>query len=176
MSRVNAREAITAYFTNAGLPNVGTVYAARPLLIEETAYTETLLGQAVAETVNGSSMVLVVNMPTDSRLRRADTGRGAVNDTEIHKAALELFFASDGGDAVAAQYDYDTTVDLLIALIRKDATFGGRLWSVGEYTAGVDHQQGMPYTDADGLTIFIVGLLHFEAWEWVAGNVNEIAP
>lgn len=174
MSRVTARAGIAGYFTNAAIQHVGTVYSARPVILEETAYTQTMLGEAITQTDAGSSAVLVVNLPRTRRERKADTGRGAVNDVEIHEAATEVFFASTGGDGLLAQADYDQIIDSMIALIRNDPTMGGTLWSAGEYT-GVEHTMNEPYTDADGLTIFIVGTVRFEAYIWRAGN-NPQAP
>lgn len=183
MSRQAARAGIAAYFTNAAgasdLPYVGTIYPARPVVMEEAAYTQTMLGQAVAQTPSGSSAVLVVNLPSDRRQRRADTGRGAVNDTQIYDVALEVFFASSGGtnnqaqdNGINAQQDYDGIIDSLESLIRADATMGGAAWSAGEYTAGIEHVQNEPYTTSDGMTIFIVGVVRFEFWTWVAGGVT----
>jgi hypothetical protein len=114
-----------------------------------------------------------VNIPTDDRKRRADTGRGAVNDTWIHKIAVEVFFASTGGAAVPAQEDYDAIIDDMVELVRASATLGapGTIWSAGEYEHGIAHQQSAPFTDADGLTVFISGAVSFDAYEWVAGSV-----
>lgn len=183
MSRTSARAGIAAYFTNAasagGLPYVGTVYPARPVIMEETAYTQTMLGTAVAQTPSGSSAVLVVNLPTDRRQRRADTGRGAVQDTNIHDVALEVFFASAGGtsgqtqdNGINAQQDYDTIIDTLVDLIRDDPTMGGIAWSAGEYDAGVEHSQNEPHTSPDGMSVLIVGVLRWQFWDWVAGGVT----
>jgi hypothetical protein len=86
---------------------------------------------------------------------------------------MEVFFASVGGDAIAAQEDYDAIVDQMITLIRADATLKApaSIWSAGEYEVGVEHQQSEPFTDSDGLTIFISGAVSFDAWQWIAGNV-----
>ena len=171
MGRVAVRSAVATYLTNAALQYVGTVYPARPVILSERDYEQTLLGQAIALTAGGSSAVLVVNLPENNRQRRADTGRGAVNDTNIHTIALEVWFASVGGDGVAAQQDYDGIIDAIFILIRADATMGGLVWSSGEYTAGIHHQQSEPYTDEDGLVVQIAGVVRFEVFEWVAGNV-----
>jgi hypothetical protein len=172
MSRNSVRAAIQSYFNTAGIPNVGTVYEARTY-INEQDYEQNYMGEVVASS-NGSGCVLVVNLTQDKRTRRADTGRGAVNDSVIHSVALELFFASTLGDPVAAQNDYDATVEGIIDAIRTDATLGtggNPIWSAGEYSPWIDHHQAMPYTDADGMTVFIPGVVFFEAWEWVAGPV-----
>ena len=171
MGRVAVRAATAAYITNAALQYVGTVYPARPVILGERDYEQTLLGQAISLTSGGSSAVLVVNIPENSRQRRADTGRGAVNDTNIHQIALEVWFASVAGDGVVAQQDYDGIIDSIFVLIRADATMGGLVWSSGEYAAGIHHQQSEPYTDADGLVVQIAGVVRFEVWEWVDGNV-----
>jgi hypothetical protein len=121
----------------------------------------------------GSSSVLVVNLPSDIRQRKADTGRGAVNDQITYKAVLEVFFANVKGEAIQAQTDYDQTVDAIVTAVRENATLGapGTVWSAGEYEAGVEHAQGEPYTDADGMTVFITGVVRFDAMSWIAGNV-----
>jgi hypothetical protein len=171
MSRVSARQGITNYFTGAAVQFVGSIYSGRPVIMPAKAYTETLLGQAVAATSAGSSAVLVVNLPRTRRRRRADTGRGQVQDTEIHEVAVEIFFAALGkNNGLQAQADFDTIADSLLTLVREDATFGGTLWSAGEYDAGIDLAQGEPYTSPDGLRIFIVATLRFEAWDWIAGS------
>jgi hypothetical protein len=172
MSRLAMRQAIAAFISEADLEYVGQVYAARPEVIPEQAYETNRLAEAAASEA-GSSAVLVVNLTADNRQRRADTGRGAVNDSRIYKVVIELFFACTSGEAVKAQEDYDVIVDGIVNLIRENATLGapGTVWSAGEYTAGVDHQQGEPYTDADGMVVFIPGHVSFESWEWIAGNV-----
>lgn len=171
MGRQTVRTAVAAYLTNAGLQYVGTVYPARPVIVTEDAYEQTLLGEAIAQTLGGSSAVLVVNIPSDERLRRADTGRGAVNDTRIHNVALEVWFASVAGNGIQAQQDYDGIVDQIFTLIRADATLGGLVWSSGEYTAGIRHEQAMPYTDADGAIVQIPGVIRWEVYEWAVGDV-----
>lgn len=173
MSRTDMRAAVTACFENANLQFVGKIYSARPEIMNEQDYEQNRLAEAVSSE-NGSSAVLVVNFPSDDRKRRADTGRGAVNDSRIYKVVMEVFFASTGGDAVAGQADYDVVIDQMVDLVRADATLGapGTVWSAGEYEAGVSHQQGEPFTDADGLTVFISGAVSFDAWEWIAGPVS----
>jgi hypothetical protein len=172
MSRLSMREAITAFLQAANIEFVGIVYPARPEIVPEQAYEENRLAEAAASEA-GSSAVLVVNLTADNRQRRADSGRGAVNDSRIYKVLIELFFACTSGEAVKAQEDYDVIVDGIVNAIRSNATLGapGTVWSAGEYTTGVDHQQGEPYTDSDGLVVFIPGHVSFESWEWIAGNV-----
>lgn len=172
MGRAQVRTAIQTYLQAAGIPYLGTVWPARPEIVDEADYTHTMTGQAVGLSANGSACVAVVNIVSDRRQRRADVGRGAVTDTNIHDVAVELFFACPAGDAVGAQGDYDTLVDALIVAIRANPTPGGGsvVWSAGEYTAGVDHTQTSPYTSDDGMTILISGVVRFEAWEWLAGT------
>ena len=172
MSRLAMRKAVGEYLRENRIPHVGEVYNARPELMPENAYEANIFGE-LATTAHGSSAVLVVNMPSDTRQRRADTGRGAVNDSHIYDTTVEVFFASTGGEAIQAQEDYDGIVDEIINLIRANATLNApsTVWSAGEYEKGVQHKQGEPFTDADGMTIFIYGVVMFEAWEWIAGNV-----
>lgn len=167
MGRAAVRSAIQTYLQGAAVPYLGSVYPARPLVLPEDAYTETMTGQAIAQSTSGSSCVAVVNIPSDRRVRRADVGRGPVADTNVHDVALELYFASSS-DGVPAQQDYDTVVDALVVAIRANPT-PGQIWSVGEFAAGVAHEQSSPYQSEDGLTVLISGLLRFEAWEFLVG-------
>lgn len=173
MGRVAVRNAIQASIEAAAIPYVGTVYAGRPTLLQEEDYEQTLLGEAIQLSANGSSAVLVVNLPgPDKRMQRALVGRGNVNDTDIHPTALEVFFASACGDAVAAQLDYDSIIDALFILVRNNPTLSApnAVWSAGEFTAGITHSQGAPFSDADGLYVLINGVVRWETWEWVAGT------
>lgn len=172
MSRVAMRSAVAAYLENAELTYVGKVFAARPEILSEDAYETNMFAEA-APSANGSSAVLVVNIPSDHRQRRADTGRGAVNDQWTFNVALEVFFASTAGEAVKAQEDYDVVIDGIVTLIRADANLGDPsvVWSAGEYDVGIQHFQGEPYTDADGLTVFISGEVTIQAMAWIAGQV-----
>lgn len=169
MGRAAVRSAIQSYLQGAQIPYLGSVYPARPAILPEDAYTATMSGQAIAQSANGSSCVAVVNIVSDRRVRRAAVGRGSVDDTNVHDVVVELFFASSSGEGITAQQDYDTVVDALIVAIRDNATPGG-LWSVGEFTAGVVHEQSEPFQSDDGMTVSIAGLLRFEAWEWVVGQ------
>lgn len=172
MGRVDVRAAIQAQIQGLNIPYVGTVFPARPVIAQETAYNETLSGMAVASSADGSSCVIVVNMPDDHRVRMTDTGVGHVDDTNKHKIVLELWFASTHGDAMAAQNDYDSIVDALIVGIRANPTPGGSavVWSAGQYSSGVDHSMSQPYASEEGLTILINGAIRYEAWEWVSGS------
>ena len=176
MGRVQVRAAVTAYFQNADLPYVGTVYSGRPTVISEQDYVANMMGTIVVSD-NGSSCVLVVNMPSDDRGRIADTGRGAVDDMAKYTVTLEMFFGSTLGDAIAAQNDYDTIIDAITTAIRSDATLNAPLviWQAGEYpTPSIRHRQGAPYTGPDGLTTFIPGTVEFEAWQNIVGPVSSL--
>ena len=172
MGRLQVRQAVQAALQGAGLTYVGTVFGARPEILQESAYTQTLNGTAIAESVNGSACVIVVNIVSDKRMRRTDTGIGHVDDTNIHIVSLELFFASQAGKGVPAQEDYDTVVDALVAYIRNnpDMSAPATVWSAGQYTYGVQHKQGAAYTSGEGAAIVINGEVRFEAYEWVAGT------
>lgn len=172
MGRVAVRTAVQAATQAAQLPYVGTVYLARPVVMNEEDYTQTMNGLATQESVNGSSCVVVVSMPSDIRTRFADVGRGAVADFNKHIIALELFFASVEGDGVESQLDYDLIVDSLFTFIRQNPTMSApaSVWSAGEYTYGVRHEQSEAYTDQDGTVVFINGLVKFEAWEQDNGS------
>jgi hypothetical protein len=172
MGRLSMRTAVAEYFATANLEYVGKVLKARPEVLTEQEYETSMFNEA-APSENGSSAVLVVNIPEDKRQRRADTGRGAVNDSWIFKIALEVFFASTGGEAVKAQEDYDTVIDGVIESIRANANLGSpnTVWSAGEYDNGIQHDQAQPFTDDDGVTIFIFGAVTFDSWQWLAGPV-----
>lgn len=175
MGRVSARKAVQQTIQNANIPYVGTVYVARPTIIQEEDYEQTLLGEAINLSPNGSSAVVVINLPgKDKRERKADTGRGAVNDIEIVPVYLELFFASTGGEATDAQLDYDSIVDNLMVLVRNNPTMGTTdpqaVWSAGEFTEGVTHSQSQPFSTDDGLTVLIVGGVEFAVYQFYAGS------
>lgn len=172
MSRVSMRRAIGEYLRENKLTHVGEVYNARPEIMPEQAYESNIFEELVAN-ANGSSAVLVVNLPSDVRKRQALTGRGAVNDSRIYNAVIEVYFASLGGEGVKAQEDYDGIVDEIINLIRANATLNApeEVWSAGEYDRGVQHKQSEPYTGFDGNTVLIYGAVSFDAWEWVAESV-----
>ena len=164
------RAAITAALRNANLPMVGTIYPSRAY-IGETDYAINA-SLAYVESTDGSGAVLVVNLGgPDKRMRKTLTGRGAVDDTNIHLVTIEVFFASTGGEPVPAQADYDIIIDALVPFIRGNPTMSApeTVWSAGEYQAGVVHRASEPFTDQDGTTVFIYGTVRFEAWEWVAG-------
>ena len=168
MGRVAVRAAVTSYLQGANLSYVGTVYSGRPTIIAEEDYT---LNAEPSE--SGSSCVIVVNFTDDQRQRRADTGRGAVNDSVQHTVKLELFFGSRKGDAIAAQNDYDLIVDQLFDVIRANAVMNapGVIWSSGENSPWIRHEQIAPYWGPGGTTACIKGVVEFEAIEWVAGPV-----
>lgn len=171
-NRVALRNAVANYIALGGLPLVGTVYAARPEVVNETDYEVNRFNEVV-QSANGSGTVLVVDIPSDKRQRRADTGRGAVQDSHIYNIALEVWFANVSGAGVQAQEDYDTVVSAITNLIRANATMNaqGVVWSAGEYEQGIEHEQREPKTNEDGTTIFIFGVIKFEAWQWISGPV-----
>jgi hypothetical protein len=88
MGRAAVRQAVASFIQGAGIPYVGTVYPARTYVVNMADYT-TLTGSSP----NGSDSIVMVNIPSDKRTRVADVGRGAVDDTNIHPIALEIFFA-----------------------------------------------------------------------------------
>ena len=167
MGRYATRLAWANALANAGLVYVGTVFPARPEILQEDAYTQTMNGQAIEESANGSACVLVVNIPSDIRTRYADVGRGAMADWNKHIVALELFFASQGGHGIPAQEDYDQVVDALVTFIRENPTMSApeSVWSTGEFQYGVRHEQSMAYTSEDGTAILINGVIRAESWE-----------
>jgi hypothetical protein len=170
VGRAQVRTAVAEALSGSSVPFLGTVYPARPLLTNDDDY---YAGMMAAVNPDGSGCIAVVNLPgPDKRVRRADVGRGAVNDTVVHAVVLELFFASTGGDPLSAQQDYDALVDGLFILIRNNPLLSApeTIWSAGEYAAGVQHDQSQPLTSEDGLTVLITGTVRFEAWEWVAGT------
>lgn len=175
MSRATVRIAVQSFLTNLNLPYVGTVYAARTY-ISETDYDSVMVAQASEQVPAGDNYgcVLVVNIPTDTRRRIADTGRGSVNDFWIHNIALELFFADTSGNPIPAQQAYDSIVDAVNSGVRSDPLLGsgqgGVIWSAAEFQEGITHTQSEPFTDDDGQTVFIVGTVRFEAWEQMVGT------
>ncbi len=182
MSRKAVRLAIQTYLQNYGLTYVGTVYPARPIIVTEDAYYQTMQGQAIQASQAGSAAVLVINFSQDDRTREADAGRGAVQDKVVHQTVIEVWFASPvptpvnvtqqiTDPAVQAQLDYDDVIESIFVAIRRNATPGGGkiVWSFGEFTAGISHQQLLPITAAQGMAITIHGIITVEAWEWIAG-------
>jgi len=176
MGRVEVREAVAQALANAHIANVGTVYQARPEIVQEAdyeapnpEYTANRFAEA-ASSQNGSSAVLIVNIVSDKRARRTLGGRGG-QDTRIHKTVLEVYFACTAGTAVEAQVDYDAVIDSIVELVRDNPTLSAPsiVWQAGEFAEGVEHEQAMPYTDSDGQTILISGIVRFDTWEWIAG-------
>lgn len=174
MGRVAVRSAVQAALQAAGeagtIPYLGTVFAARTYIGGED-YDFNAAQQYVSST-NGSSCCIVVNLPSDKRMRRALVGRSAVNDTNIHPITLEVFFANTAGTAIKGQQDYDAIIDGIFVLVRNNPTLSAAttIWSAGEYTAGITHSHQAPYVGPDGTTVFIYGVVEFDAWEWVAGT------
>jgi|HubBroStandDraft_1064217.scaffolds.fasta_scaffold328266_2 hypothetical protein len=172
MGQAAVRAAITNALVTAQFTGVGAVHAARGYISEQDY--EQNAATFYTQTINGSGCVIVVNLGVDDkRMRRADVGRGAVNDTNIHMVVLELFFANKAGDPLQAQFDYDAVVDQVVPFVRYNPTMSApdTVWSAGEYQSGVVHRQSTPFTSADGTTVFINGVVRFEAWEWITGQV-----
>ncbi len=164
-----------AYFDGLSLPYVGAVYPARTYISESDYEIHMLNGVAQnISSANGSGAALVINMPESKRQRRAMTGRGAVNDTDIHRVVLEAFFACTSGDPLQAQADNDTVLDAIVIAIRTDpllGTGGNPIWSAGEFEFGIQVLQSEPFTDEEGLTVFIPNFVELHVYEWVAGQV-----
>lgn len=171
MSRLTVRNAIASYLNAAQINYVGAVKATRDY-VDGTDYEQRNLNGVISliSSSTGSGCVLIVNLTEDRRKREADTGRGQVNDTSRHSAAVELFFANTSGDVPSAQTDYDSIVDGIFDAIRADPTMGGVLWSSGEYAPWIEHSQSAPYTDSSGTLVFITGVVRFEATEWISGT------
>lgn len=172
MGRKTVRLAIQTYLESVGLPYVGTIHEARPTILQEETYAQTMQGQATAASANGSNCVIVVNIQKDTRTREMTTGRGSVADINKHLMVLELFFASSCGTAKKAQLDYDEIIDALVVAVRATPTPGGSgvVWSAGEFRYGLRHTQSVPYSTPTGLIVHITGVLRFEAWEWDEGT------
>lgn len=173
MGRAAVRTAAASYIQNLALPFVGTVYPARSY-ISETDYDSNMVTSAYFSIPPGGNYgcVIVVNITDDDRSRKADTGRGSVQDAAIHKMVLEVFFASTSGEPIPGQMAYDAIIDGLFVAIRADPLLGApqTLWSAAEFTTGISHTQSEPYTDEEGTTVFITGTVRFDAWEWFAGS------
>jgi hypothetical protein len=172
MGRADVRATVADYLTGLAVPFVGTVYPARTY-INEGDYDSFMNTAAVSTVEPGVNLgcVLVVNIPSERRNRKAPTFRGQVQDTEIHDIALEVFFASTSGRGVVTQDGYDAVIDAIFDGLRADPLLGNGdvIWSAGEFAPGIHHVQVEPYTDEDGLTVFINGVIRFEAWEWLTG-------
>lgn len=166
------RLAYQDYLQNYGVPYLGTVFAARPVIAEEAAYVQTLGGMAIEASDNGSCALLVVNITDEHRVSEAITGDLSVNDSIAYHMLLEVFFASTAGDAIGAQLDYDDVVGTLEVAIRANPTPGGAdvVWSGAQFETGVDHHQDEPYSTDEGLTVLINGRINFDAYSWLAGQ------
>jgi len=172
VGRLAVRNAVTKAVGTAAITYVGTVFPARPTIVQEQDYQQTMQGASVPSSPNGSNAVIVVNITSDKRTRDRLTGRGAVGDFNVHQMALEVWFASNKGTGTAAQKDYDAVIDGLFVFIRNHATMTDAtvVWSAGEYRAGVAHEQSEAFTTATGLVVWIFGLVRFEAWETITGS------
>src|SRR6185437_3307052 len=173
MSRLTVRNAIANYLNAAEINYVGAVKPTRDY-VDGSDYDEHNLNGVISliSSPSGSGCVLIVNLTDDRRQREALTGRGQVNDTNRHSAAVEMFFANTSGSVPNAQTDYDSIVDGIFNAIRYDPTMGGVLWSSGEYAPWIEHSQSAPYTDSSGTLVFVTGLVVFEAAEWISGPAS----
>ena len=173
MGRAAVRQVVTAYFTNANIPFIGTVHPSRPYIITEEDYDLQMSNALFAgvASANSSSGVLVVNIPNSSRVREAMTGRAFVNDFVTHNVALEFFFANTAGDALQAQADHDTACDAITIAVRADPLLanGAVVFSAGEFRSGVHIEQHEPFTGEDGTTVFIPSRAYFDVHEYVIG-------
>lgn len=184
MGRADVRQAIATYLNGAEINYVGAVYPARPIILDESAYEERMLNNAVTQITSdiGSGCVLVVNIVADRRDRMADTGFSHVNDMTKREVSVELWFAcvGDPENGAGAQGDYDAIVEAMFVAIRADPTLGtanqgaGAIWQAATYPPYVSHEQGAPYTRDDGLTVFIKGVAKFEAWSQEVGQAGTI--
>lgn len=176
MSRVGVRNAIASYLNAAEVDYVGVVNAERNY-INEQDYEQRILNDEITpvSSSTGSGCVLIVNITADRRKRMTLTGRGSVNDMNIHSVALELWFKNTAGDPVGGQQDYDSIVDGIFEAIRADPTLGtggqspGSIWQAGETEVGIDHHQTAARTPATGMGLLITGAVLFEAWEQIVG-------
>lgn len=168
------RSAVQSFFQGLDIPYVGTVFAERAYVHGED-YELTAANQ-YSVSVDGSGAVLVVNIPHEKRQRRAMTGRGGVNDSCIYDIALEIYLANSAGAPSEAQTNYDSIIDQIILQVRGNPLLGNSIavWSAGEFDYGVDHTQSEPWTEEDGTTIFITGVVRFQAWEWDAGPAGSV--
>jgi hypothetical protein len=175
MGRLAVRQALETFLKNGNVPFVGTVFRARPIIVSEEDYdaqmVNTYLLQNPGLDDEGSSAVVVINLPDSHRERKTLSGRANVDDTDVHDVVLELFFWSRSGDGIRAQDDHDAMCDSLVTLLRGDATLGkpSVVWSAGEFQPGVHIQQHESWTPNDGTGIIIVASCRFQTWEWLAG-------
>lgn len=184
MGRSDVRQAIASYLNSAQIDYVGVVYPARPIILSEQNYENRMLNGAVSQitSANGSGCVLVVNITEDHRDRMALTGRSTVNDMNKRSIAIELWFACNGDpeNGAGAQEDYDNIVDGIFIAVRADPTLGtgnqppASIWQAGESPPYISHAQSAPYTQNEGLTVFIKGEVRFEAWTQDVGAAGTI--
>jgi len=184
MGQTIVRQAVTDFLTYAVeqgiIPLVGQVYSGRTYIFESDY--EINAANAYVGNTTGDAAVLVVNLVgPDRRTRVALAGRTANYDMNVHPVVIEIFFASRSGNPLTAQQSYDTIVDAIVPLIRANPTLNSpvfanpsAIWSAGEYSAGVVHQQTEPFTAQTGTTVFIVGEVQFEAWEQIV--IPEVVP
>lgn len=184
MGRLDVRQAIASYLNNAQINYVGAVYPARPIILDESAYEERMLNGALSLVTSsiGSGCALVVNIVSDQRDRMADTGYDHVNDMNKRSISVELWFACSGdpSNGAGAQEDYDSIVDGIFIAVRGDPTLGtgnqppASIWQAATYPPYISHRQAAPKTPDDGLTVYIQGVVEFEAWTQDVGPAGTI--
>jgi hypothetical protein len=170
MGRASIRQAAFNYFTNAGIPFVGTVFPSRPIIVTEDDY-DTQMAEGLIPYVTSVNGVIIINISESARKRNTLTGYGGfVDDFTIHQMELELFFANTAGNAESCQTDHDATTDAIVIAIRADPTLGtagnpGAIFGAGVFSVPVTVHQGAPFWGSDGTTVFIPSIVRFEAWE-----------
>lgn len=180
MGRASVRSAIQTYLVNQNLPFVGKIFLARPFLVAEDDYDQQMANWAVSQVTPAgdtrSSCVLVIHIPDTQRSRVSLSGRAYVDDTNVHNVVLECLFANQSGDGETTQTDHDTLMDAISLAIRADPLLGmpGTIWSAGEFQQGVHTTQHEPFWSPDGLTEFIIALVRFDTWEWLAGTAGTV--
>jgi hypothetical protein len=184
MSRLAVREAIASYLNAAEINYVGAVFPARPIILDESAYEERMLNGALSYVASdqGSGCALVVNITEDHRERMADTGYSYVNDMNKRSISVELWFAclGDPENGAGSQEDYDSIVDGVFIAVRADPTLGtanqppASIWGAAVYPPYISHEQAAPYTTDEGLTVFIKGVVKFDAWSQDVGPAGSI--
>jgi len=174
MGRQAVRQGVAEYLQGLNLPFVGTIYVGQPLIAPEEAYDTTLSG-LIPLSQNGSSCIIMVDIPYSHRQRETLTGWGANDDSVPHDIHLWVGFANTSGDAIAAQADNDVLADTIVSMIRADPALGNPavFWDSGLGRTGVDVRQHMPFQSADGTVIFLPLSIEFQAWEWLSGPVPQ---
>lgn len=180
MGRQSVRSAVVTYIQGQNIPFVGKVFTARPFLVAEDDYDTQIASWAINQSPpqgdTRSSSVMIVHLPDTQRSRVSLSGRAFVDDTNVHTVVLECIFANQSGDGETSQLDHDRLMDAISVAIRADPLLGmpGTIWSAGEFQSGVHTTQHEPFWSQDGLTEFIIALVRFETWEWLAGAAGTV--